>query len=327
MPTGLAYSPEFLKHRTGPEHPERPQRLQAIYDRLATDGLLDQMQSIDFSSADIAEIERVHTRRYIERVAQSCRSGLPFIDSPDSEICPESYEVARLAVGAVLAAVDAVVDGSLTNALCLVRPPGHHAEADTSMGFCLFNNVAIAARRLQQVHSLQRILIIDWDVHHGNGTQHTFESDPGVFYASFHQSPSSCYPGTGWANEKGTGPGLGATLNMPFEPGATDADYRTSFTDLLAPAVQNFRPEFILVSSGFDAHADDPLASLCLTVEGFNFLLEQTCQLAHTFAADRLLVVLEGGYNLDVLAEAVASYARILLQAGQTTRNNHPTDV
>ncbi|MCK4850212.1 MAG: histone deacetylase, partial [Phycisphaerae bacterium] len=171
------------------------------------------------------------------------------------------------------------------------------------------------------------ILIIDWDVHHGNGTQHTFESDPGVFYASFHQSPSSCYPGTGWANEKGTGPGLGATLNMPFEPGATDADYRTSFTDLLAPAVQNFRPEFILVSSGFDAHADDPLASLCLTVEGFNFLLEQTCQLAHTFAADRLLVVLEGGYNLDVLAEAVASYARILLQAGQTTRNNHPTDV
>ena len=319
MPTGLAYSPEFLKHRTGPGHPERPQRLQAIYDRLATDGLLEQMQPIDFSPADIAQIARVHTPPYIERVARSCRNGAPFIDSPDSEICPESYEVARLAVGAVLAAADAVVDGSLTNALCLLRPPGHHAEADTSMGFCLFNNVAIAARRLQQLHSLQRILIIDWDVHHGNGTQHTFESDPGVFYASFHQSPSSCYPGTGWASEKGTGPGLGTTLNMPFEPGATDADYRTSFTDLLVPAVEAFDPEFILVSSGFDAHADDPLANLCLTVDGFNFLLERTCQLAHNFADDRVLVVLEGGYNLEVLAQAVACQTRILLQTGHPT--------
>ncbi len=324
MPTGLAYSPEFLKHRTGPDHPERPQRLQAIYDRLARAGLLDRMQPIDFSSADISQIERVHTRQYIERVAQYCRNGAPFIDSPDSEICPESYEVARLAVGAVLAAADALMDGSLTNALCLVRPPGHHAEADSSMGFCLFNNVAIAARRLQQLHSLQRILIIDWDVHHGNGTQHTFESDPGVFYASFHQSPSSCYPGTGWASEKGAGPGLGATLNIPFEPGATDADYRASFTDLLVPAVEAFDPEFILVSSGFDAHADDPWAGLCLTVDGFNFLLQQTSLLAHTFADDRLLVVIEGGYNLDVLAEAVASQARILLQASRPTAQKPP---
>lgn len=181
MPTGLAYSPEFLKHRTSSTHPESPQRLQAIYDRLAAEDLLDQMHAIDFSPAELSQIERVHTRPYIERVAQACRDGRPFIDSPDSEICPESYQVARLAVGAVLAVTDAIMDGSLTNALCLVRPPGHHAEADTSMGFCLFNNIAIAARHLQQTHNLHRILIIDWDVHHGNGTQHTFESDPDVF--------------------------------------------------------------------------------------------------------------------------------------------------
>lgn len=315
MPTGLAYSWDLLKHRTGSSHSESPGRLKAIYNHLATVGLFDQVRTIDFSPADIAQIELVHTREYIERVAQTCRGGMPFIDSPDNRICPESYEVARLAVGAVLAAAEAVVEGSVTNALCLVRPPGHHAEADTALGFCLFNNVAIAARHLQQVHNLKRILIIDWDVHHGNGTQHTFESDPGVFYASFHQSPDTCYPGTGWPDEKGTGPGLGATLNIPFEPGATDADYRAAFSELLVPAVEAFEPEFILVSSGFDAHIDDPLANICLSVDGFNFLLEQTCQLAHSFADDRLLVVLEGGYNLEVIAEAVACQVRILLQA------------
>ncbi len=322
MPTGLVYSPEFLKHRTSSTHPECPQRLQAIYDRLAADDLLNQMHAIDFSSAQLSQIETVHTRPYIERVAQTCRDGKPYIDSPDSEICPESYDVARLAVGAVLAATDAIMDGSLTNALCLVRPPGHHAEADTSMGFCLFNNIAIAARHLQQIHSLHRILIIDWDVHHGNGTQHTFESDPDVFYVSLHQSPNTCYPGTGSLSEKGIGPGLATTLNIPFEPGATDADYRAAFTDLIVPAVEAFAPEFILVSSGFDAHADDPLANLCLTVDGFNFLLQQTCDLAHTFADDRLLVTLEGGYNLEVLAHAVACHARILLQASHTTPIN-----
>ena len=319
MATGLAYSPDFLKHLTGPGHPERPQRLTAIYDRLKAEGLLEQMTPVSFTPADTEQISLVHTSEYIQRVAGHCRDGAAYVDSPDSTICPESYDVALLAVGAVLAATDAIMDTRLDNALCLVRPPGHHAEAGRSMGFCLFNNVAIAARHLQQNHSLERILIIDWDVHHGNGTQHTFQSDPGVFYASLHQSPASCYPGTGWANEKGIGPATGTTLNIPFEPGATDDDYRTSFSEILEPAIKTFQPQFILVSSGFDAHQDDPLASLCLSDAAFRFLIERTCALAQRLADGRLLIVLEGGYNLDVLAQAVACQARTLLHTGGQT--------
>ena len=317
MSTGLAYSAEFLKHRPGPSHPERPERLVAIHKALEDKGLLPQMVSVNFGAASVSDIQRVHTASYIDRVAASCERGDTYIDSPDSQICRQSYAVARLAVGAVLAAADAIMDGSLTNALCLVRPPGHHAEADQSMGFCLFNNVAITARHLQANYGLKRILILDWDVHHGNGTQHTFESDPGVFYASFHESPRFCYPGTGWPDEKGKGEGTGTTLNMPFEPSATDDDYRTVWKERLRPAVEAFRPEFILVSSGYDAHRDDPLATLDLSVEIFGFLMTEACQLAAEFAEKRLLVALEGGYNLTVLSEAVTTQADILIQAGQ----------
>ena len=318
MATGLAYCSEFLRHRPSIGHPERPERLEAIYESLKNQGLLDQMLNIDFSPAGISDIQRVHTAEYIQRVSQLCKSGASYIDSPESEICPESYDVARLAVGAVVAATDDIMTGRLNNALCLIRPPGHHAEADLSMGFCLFNNVAIAARHLQAKHSLDRILILDWDVHHGNGTQHTFEEDPRVFYASFHQSPNSCYPGTGWPEETGRGPGTGTTLNMPFEPGATDDDYRTVYKQQLTPAIKDFQPQFIIVSSGFDAHREDPLAALNLSIDGFNFLITQTCQLAAQFARNRLLVALEGGYNLAALSEAGCAQARILLQAGAT---------
>ena len=313
MATGLAYSPEFLKHRPSSGHPESPERLKAIHRRLQTEELLDQLAKIDFTPADLVDIERVHTREYINRLARLCQSGADFIDSPDSEISPESYNIARLAVGAVLAAADAIVQRRLTNAFCLVRPPGHHAERDRSMGFCLFNNVAVAAKYLQTQHGLEKILVVDWDVHHGNGTQHIFESDPSVFYASFHQSPSSCYPGTGWAHETGKDHGAGTTLNMPSEPGATDNDYRTLFKELLRPAAESYEPQFIIVSSGYDAHRDDPLAALSLTTDGLNFLMEQTCLLARQFAQGRLLVVLEGGYNLDALARGVEAHLRVLL--------------
>ncbi|NIA06993.1 MAG: histone deacetylase [Actinobacteria bacterium] len=317
MSTGLAYSAEFLKHRPSAAHPEKPERLQAIHTALDNEGLLDHMVNIDFGPTPVSEIQRVHTASYIDRVAASCEQGVPYIDSPDSQICRESYTVARLAVGAVLAAADAIMAKRLTNALCLVRPPGHHAEADRSMGFCLFNNVAIAAKYLLAKYNLQRILVLDWDVHHGNGTQHAFEADPSVFYASFHQSPASCYPGTGWQTEKGTGAGRGTILNMPFEPGATDDDYRTAWNQQLQPAVEVFRPDFIIVSSGYDAHRDDPLAALNLSTDGFSFLMKQTCQLANRLAQSRLLVVLEGGYNLAVLSEAVCTQTRILIEAAE----------
>ena len=318
MATGLAYSPRFLEHVPGPTHPESPARLRAIYGGLEAAGLLGKFKAIDFVKAPVSELGRVHTASYIERVRHCCQSGAAWIDSPDSEICPDSYEVARLAVGAVLAGCDEVMAGVVTNALCLVRPPGHHAEADRSMGFCLFNNVAIAARRLQQVHGLQRILILDWDVHHGNGTQHVFESDPGVLYISLHQSPDTCYPGTGFAREQGTGMGKGATVNIPFEPGASDDDYRTIFMERLRPIIDRFSPEFVLVSSGFDSHTDDPLAGVCLSIEGLDFLLRQTCDAARRLCGGRLVVTLEGGYNLDVLAEGVSSQARILVAAGKS---------
>lgn len=319
MATGLAYSAEFLKHRPSTAHPERPERLEAILAALDNEGLLDHMANINFGPAPVSEIQRVHTTSYIDRVAASCEKGAPYVDSPDSEICGASYTVARLAVGAVLAAADAIMAKRLTNALCLVRPPGHHAEADQSMGFCLFNNVAIVARYLQAKYNLERILILDWDVHHGNGTQHTFEADPSVFYASFHQSPTSCYPGTGWPDEKGTGDGAGTTLNMPFEPGASDYDYRTAWKRHLQLAVGDFRPDFIIVSSGYDAHRDDPLAALNLSVDGFSFLMKQTCRVAGQFAQNRLLIALEGGYNLAVLSEAVCAHARILIEAAEVT--------
>ena len=317
MSTGLVYSPEFLNHRPGAGHPERPERLKAILAGLEKEGLLNRMTNIDFGAAPVSEIQRVHTAGYIARVAQACEQGAAYIDTPDSQICRESYDVARLAVGGVLAAADAIMAKSITNALCLVRPPGHHAEADQSMGFCLFNNVAIATRHLQAEYGLGRILILDWDVHHGNGTQHTFEAEAGVFYASFHESPRFCYPGTGWPSEKGIGEGTGTTLNMPFEPGATDEDYRTAWGQQLSPAVKSFRPDFILVSSGYDAHRDDPLAALNLTIDAFIFLMQQTCELAAEFSQNRLLVSLEGGYDLNVLSQAVAAQARVLIEAAQ----------
>lgn len=313
MSTGWCYDSRFLMHKTGHHHPERPERLRAITERLHDDGLLARLTPIPLQAAELRWIELIHSRHYIERVRDQCEAGEPYIDTPDSAICPDSYEAARLAVGAVLAACDAVMRGDVRNAFCTVRPPGHHAERDASMGFCLFNNVAIAARYLQRHWHVGRVLILDWDVHHGNGTQNAFADDPSVFYCSLHEHPSYRYPGSGSEHEVGHGPGRGFTLNIPMLPGASDAEYRRAFEERFLPAARRFEPSFVLVSAGFDAHADDPLAAIELSDESFVWMTAETKRLAEECCEGRLVSVLEGGYDLAALARCAALHVSTLL--------------
>ncbi len=313
--TGWCYDSRFLLHKTGPGHPERPERLRAIARALGDAGLLKRVTPLAFGPADVGAIEAVHSAAHIERVRRACADGDAIIDSADCPICSDSYEAARLAVGAVMAACDAVMRGEVDNAFCMVRPPGHHAERETAMGFCLFNNVAIAARHLQRQWKVGRVLILDWDVHHGNGTQHAFVDDPTVFYCSMHEHPSFRYPGTGHHSEKGYAAGAGYTLNIPMLPGATDDDYQRAFVETFLPAARAFRPEFVIVSAGFDAHEADPLASVELTDAGFEFLTQGTLELAAECCAGRLVSSLEGGYDLDALARCAATHVAQLLDA------------
>lgn len=310
--TGIVLDERYQEHQTGPSHPERPDRLRALSATIDEQGLLPTLQRIEPMPAELERVESVHSPAYIERVRQACEAGAKFIDAPDSAICPASYDIARLAAGGLLAAVDGVMRGELANAFCAVRPPGHHAERALSMGFCLFNNVAIAARHLQQQWGLNRVLILDWDVHHGNGTQHTFEDDPSVFFCSMHQHPAYLYPGTGYPTERGTGPGEGTTLNLTMMPGAGDADYRKAFEESFAPAAEAFKPEFILVSAGFDAHRRDPLAQIELSDDAFAWLSTETLALANRACNGRLVSTLEGGYDLEALATCATAHVRIL---------------
>jgi acetoin utilization deacetylase AcuC-like enzyme len=232
---------------------------------------------------------------------------------PDTVVSPASFRVALAAAGACSSAVDAVVAGPERRALCLVRPPGHHATPTHSMGFCLFNNVALAAHRARAVHGMNRVLIVDWDVHHGNGTQDAFYEDPAVMFFSAHRYGGGFYPGTGAADETGSGRGLGATLNVPLRYGTSRPDYRAAFTRALEKAADASKPELVLLSAGFDAHARDPVGSLGLEVEDFVWLTRQVLEVARTHAGGRVVSCLEGGYNLEVLAESVQAHLEELL--------------
>jgi acetoin utilization deacetylase AcuC-like enzyme len=232
---------------------------------------------------------------------------------PDTCISPDSYRVALLAVGGALLAVDQVVEGRPDNAFVALRPPGHHAERERAMGFCLFNNVAIAARYAQRRYGLKRVLIVDWDVHHGNGTQHTFEDDPSVLFFSTHQFPF--YPGTGRTSERGTGAGLGYTLNVPLAAGCGDNEYRQVFEKILYPAAQAFEPQLVLVSAGFDAHRNDPLASMNVTEDGYAHMTSIVRDIAERYCEGRLVSLLEGGYNLEALAHSVERHLHVLGQS------------
>jgi len=311
--TGLLYDERYLRHDTGPNHPESPQRLQAIYQGIKEEGLLPQLTLIQARRADLKWIERIHSKNYINRFETACRSGDSTFDYPDNQICAETFETALLAVGGILDAVRLIMTGKLDNVFCAVRPPGHHAEYDAALGFCYFNNVAIAARYLQEKWGIQRVGIVDFDVHHGNGTQHLFEEDPSVFYYSIHQHPTFAFPGTGRVFETGNGKGFGSTRNYPVLPGQGDKEYKGLVERDLVPVLGAFSPEVILVSAGFDAHVDDDMSDINLSTEGYSRIMQRIVALAEMYSNGRLISVLEGGYCIKRLPELAANHVKILL--------------
>ena len=268
------------------------------------------LHQVQPTPATINQIHYVHTKEYVSQLRQHCEQSIPL--GADTPVVPASFDVALLAVGGVLGCADAVISGAVGNAFALVRPPGHHAGPGYGMGFCLFNNVAIAARYLQRNHGVDRVAIVDWDVHHGNGTQDVFYEDPSVFYFSIHQSP--LYPGTGLAHERGAGKGVGTTLNAPMAPGSESGDYIELFKKTLKPALLDFSPDFILISAGFDAHQLDPLATIEVTAEGFALLTDIVAEIAAESCEGRIVSALEGGYSLKGLSGSVAAHVERLVK-------------
>ena len=311
--TGFLFDQRYLLHDTGPYHPEVPERLQAIYQGIENGGLLPKLRMIAAERADLKWIESVHSTDYIHRFEEVCYAGKRTMDSPDNRMCTETYETALLAVGGVLKVVDLVMQDELDNAFCAVRPPGHHAEVSEAMGFCYFNNVAIAARYLQQQWNIPKVGIIDFDVHHGNGTQHIFEKDASVFYYSIHQHPSFAYPGTGREFEKGSVDGYGFTKNTPVLPGQGDEEYRQYLRRDLEPAFDEFQPDMILISAGFDGHMDDDMSDVRLTTDAFSWIMESIFQMAEKHSNGKLISILEGGYSLKRLPELACNHVQILM--------------
>jgi len=299
--TGLVIDRRFQDHDTGWGHPERPARIASLLSAL-DEGYGREHQHIEPRSATVDEIARVHHRQHIERVAASRDQERSAFDA-DTPVSAHSYETSLLACGGLLQLVDSVMAGEVDNGFALVRPPGHHAEADRAMGFCLFNNVAVAARHLQQRHGLERVMIVDWDVHHGNGTQHTFEDDPSVLYLSTHQYPF--YPGTGAAHQVGLGDGDGRTVNLPLPAGCGDGEFIHAFTNVVEPVCRQFAPQFVLISAGFDAHLRDHLAGMRVSADGFAAMARILLRAAAETAGHRCAAVLEGGYDLEALTESV----------------------
>ncbi len=308
--TAVVEDPRYKEHSGPPGHPERPQRLDAVH--AAIRARADELARVQPRAATPEEILRVHTRDHLDLVEEAAARAPIHLD-PDTFVSPRSHEVALLAAGASVELARRVAAGDSTRGLAAVRPPGHHAEAVRAMGFCLFNNVAIAARAVQAEQGVGRVLILDWDVHHGNGTQHSFEEDDSVLYASTHQYPY--YPGTGDAIEAGRGDGEGTTLNIPLPAGCGDPEYIGAFQRLLVPVVRDYRPEMVFVSCGFDAHVDDPLAAMTVTGEGFRAMARIVRALADELCAGRLVLVLEGGYALSGLAEGTAAVLDELIVA------------
>ena len=333
--TGFCSSARFADHQTTPRHPERPDRIRAVWRALLTAGMLERedpwpdfqldlgpLRRSDHKLKDVGEpkpvddaaLLTVHTPRHLAHVRRVCDAGGGVLDQGDTPVGRDSCAVARLAAGAVLRCCDAVAGAEVQRAFAAVRPPGHHAEPDRPMGFCLYSSIALAARHLQKVHGVGKVAIVDFDVHHGNGTQAAFEEDPTVLFISLHQDPRTLYPGSGHPWEKGTGRGEGFTLNVIFPPGADDEDYVHALEQQVLPELDAFRPEFLLVSAGFDAHADDPLAQVQLSEEGFELITRLLVESATRHCGGKLVSALEGGYNLRALGRSVVRHVNAMSQ-------------
>jgi acetoin utilization deacetylase AcuC-like enzyme len=324
---GFSTSARFVEHDTGPNHPERPDRIRAISRAVREAGLVNSPDPFpDFmidlgplpraeqplleltpQPADEATLRLVHTPQHIERVRNICQTG-GVLDSGDTPVGPSSYEIALLSAGSGITAADAVMRGTVRRAFSASRPPGHHAEPDRAMGFCLFSNIAVVARHIQHSFGIHKIAIVDFDVHHGNGTQACVEDDPSIRFISLHQNPRTCYPGTGFPWETGRGSGTGFTTNIPFDPGAEDAQYLQAMDSLVVPALDRFGPEMLLVSAGFDAHRDDPLAQINLSEDGFASITRRLVDVADRHCGGRMVSLLEGGYNLRALGRCVVRH-------------------
>jgi acetoin utilization deacetylase AcuC-like enzyme len=310
LTTALSADPVCREHLIGRPHPERPERLDAIMDALGASGALDRMLRLGSRCATEEELRLCHTPAYLRTARHDIEAGRAYLSTGDTDIDERSWDAAVRAAGGVLNAVDAVVAGRARNAFCAVRPPGHHATASRGMGFCILNNVALAARYAQWHHGVERVLIVDWDVHHGNGTQEIFYSDPSVFFFSTHQWP--LYPGTGRADETGAGAGEGTTMNFPFPAGSGRKEILAAVENSLMPAAEKFRPGLVLISAGFDSRIGDPLGRFTLTDDDFSCLTLRVMDFADRSAGGRVVSMLEGGYDLQGLASATAAHVEAL---------------
>ncbi|HPD57867.1 MAG TPA: histone deacetylase [Smithellaceae bacterium] len=300
--TGVVQDPRYLQHSAGSYHPESPERLAAVYAMLSRPDMAAKFTTIAAREATHKEIQMVHAPSYVEYIASTAGQDSVYLD-PDTATSPESYVIAKLAVGGLLNAIDSVMDRKVDNAFALVRPPGHHAEYDRAAGFCIFNNVAVGALHAIDKHNLKKILIVDWDLHHGNGTQHSFEDDPRILYFSTHQYPY--YPGTGSLQEIGRGKGAGYTINVPLSTGMGDADFVKIFRKILQPAAMQYKPDFVLLSAGFDTYFQDPLGGMRVTPKGFAAMTRILLDIADRCCAGRFVAVLEGGYHVAGLTNSV----------------------
>jgi len=314
--TGIVRDPRFMNHQMGHYHPESPKRLETIYSMLDTPGMKNSFVEIPVREATKEELTLIHSPEYVAKIESTKGKPYTYLD-PDTQTSEGSYEAAVLAVGGVCEAIKMVHGGDIKNAFALIRPPGHHAERDRAMGFCLFNNVAIGAKYAQKYLGVERVMIVDWDLHHGNGTQHAFESDPSVLYFSTHQYPY--YPGTGSLMEVGVSDGEGYTINIPLSSGYGDGEYLSLFEHIIIPIGREFSPQLILISAGFDIYYQDPLGGMRVTPKGFSAMTRSLMRLASECADGRVVICLEGGYHIEGLRDSVKAVLMELSDMARTS--------